>query len=117
MQNERLTSVLSYVFVIGWVYALIAGPQSRLVRFHLKQSIGMVLYTLGAFILWALVAWLAALIPFAGMMLAVFLFSLVVVVLLSLLPIWLVGLINAARGQYAVLPIMGSWANSLPFLR
>ena len=113
--KERISSILAYLlFVIGWVYVLIVDRKNKTAMFHVKQSMGLVLYVVGSTLLWVVVGFLLAMIPYYGAIMALLLFTIVICVYLSAAVLFIVGIVNAANGKAAPLPIVGGWANRLP---
>ena len=106
--NEgRLFAVLAYVLpVIGGVIGLIADGGNSLTRFHARQSIAAVLTLILAFLAWAVGGYIISLIPIAGPILAIALFSLVIAMALFLAANWLISLaVVALRGAERTIPI------------
>jgi uncharacterized membrane protein len=113
--SDRIVAFLAYLLpVIGWLYALIAHRKNAFVVFHTKQAIGLVLFLLGVFAGWAVIAYLLAMIPFVAIV-GVILFSLVIAAFILGAVVWIIGMANALRGQLGYLPIFGHRASSLPF--
>jgi len=101
-----LFAVLAYVLpVIGGVIGLIADGGNSLTRFHARQSIAAVLTLILAFLAWAVGGYIISLIPIAGPILAIALFSLVIAMALFLLANWLISLVMALRGAERTIPI------------
>jgi uncharacterized membrane protein len=110
--SERLDAVLSYIPVVGWLYVGVAGGKSAFARFHLKQSIGLALFVIVSFLIWVAFTWILSWIPF-GLMMGVVFFTLVMVMWTVGLAAWVMGVVNAAHGKLALLPIFGRMANRL----
>jgi uncharacterized membrane protein len=83
----KIVSVLSYITIVGWLVALfLYGDQkSSFARFHLRQSLGLILT--GAML---------AFIPLIGWLLAI-----------GVVFAWCLGLFHAINGQRKTLPIVG----------
>jgi len=83
----RIVSVLSYLTIVGWLLAafLYGNHSSSLARFHLRQSLGLILT--GAIL---------AFIPLIGWILTV-----------GVVIAWLIGLYHAILGHRYHLPIIG----------
>ena len=111
--TQRISAAISYIPVIGWLYAFFFARKEEPVMFHLKQSIGLVIGLLGFFLVWVVAAWLLTWIPY-GSVLAVALFTLVITALLVGVVAWLVGIVNALSGKEADVPMFGSIAHRLP---
>ena len=111
----NIAAAIGYVPLIGWVLSPLLGKGNAFVRFHLRQSIGLVGFLLAVGLAWAVVSFvITALIPY-GFVVANLLFALVISALLFTVVALVGGLSNALRGRAALLPIFGSLANRLPF--
>ena len=112
--SSRVSAVIAYIPVVGWLYAFLLQRNNVFARFHARQSLGLFLFLLGIFAGWVVVGWLFAWLPF-GALLSTALFALVVVAGVFSLFAWVGGILNAAQGRVALLPIFGKRANQLPF--
>ncbi len=85
----RLVSVLAYLTVVGWlIAALLYGRQkSPLIRFHLRQSLGLIL-TAAVLVFIPLIGWLLT--------------SVVIVA-------WCISVFYAGIGQKNILPLVGDF--------
>ncbi|MBN1562330.1 MAG: hypothetical protein JXA10_00705 [Anaerolineae bacterium] len=108
----RLGAAVAYVPVIGWVYAYAFQRTNTLVIYHLRQSIGLVLFLIGSLVGWAIMAWLLAWLPYLGIF-GMALFTLVITAYLVGIILWVIGIINALNGQMAPLPGIGRRAEHL----
>jgi len=109
----RLAAVLAYVPVLGWLVVFLFQRANPLAMYHLRQSIGLVLFLLGLTVGWAVVGWVIAWIPYAFVV-SIALFALVMAAYFLSVVILLLGLRNALRSSFASLPLFGGWANRLP---
>ena len=110
--SQRISAVIAYIPVIGWLYVLFAQRKSGFAVFHLRQSIGMAIGIIGSLLAWAAVSWVLTWIPF-GDVVAVALFALVLTVWIIAAIALVVGIVNAARGRMNQLPFFGGIANWL----
>ena len=110
---SRVAAVLAYIPIIGWVYVLIAGRNNNLAIYHLRQSIGLVVFLIGSFVAWAVIGWLLAWIPYMDV-LSMALFTLVIAAYIYGVVALILGLINAWQSRTVPLPLFGRWANRLP---
>jgi uncharacterized membrane protein len=109
-----IAAAIGYIPVIGWVAAPLIGRGNAFVRFHLRQSVGLVGFLAAVWLGWAVISFAAvALIPY-GFVVANLLFALVIAAVVFAVVALVGGLINAARGRAALLPIFGPAANRLP---
>ena len=111
--SSRLSAVLAYIPVLGWLYVLLFARRDAFAVFHLKQSIGLFLFLILVFLGWAVIAWLLAWIPFA-VILSTALFALVIAAFVYGVIAWVAGAINAGRGRATPLPLGDQIARKLP---
>ena len=111
--SERFSAAAGYIPVIGWIYAYFAQRQNQLVMFHLKQSISLFLNLIGIFVVWAVVAWVLAWIPYADVV-AIALFTIVMAAYFIGAIAWVMGIVNALRGLLKDVPLFNTWAKRLP---
>ena len=104
--ERRIFAALAYVLpVVGGIIALIADGGNRLTRVHARQSIGAVLALILSFFLWAAGGYVISLIPIAGPIVAIALFSLVIAIAIFLAANWLISLAMALRGEERTIPL------------
>jgi uncharacterized membrane protein len=111
--NSRLPAVLAYIPVIGWLYVLVFQRRNLLAMYHLRQSIGLVVFLIASIVCWAVIAWILAWIPYMAVV-SIALFSIVIMSWLYGIAVWVMGLMNALRNRLSPLPVFGQWANRLP---
>ena len=91
--SPRLISIISYFSLPGWIVALVLNnPRSELASFHLRQSLGVMIFSMAiGFVRYA---------PFFGQPLgaAAGLFVLV---------LWITGLLSAVRSEEKPVPVLG----------
>lgn len=141
MSAYRISAAFAYVPVIGWLYVFFFQRKNPLASFHLRQSIGLVLFLLRAVILWVVVAWLLMAVPsifdhllrpsgdqsplllgildsltgasqFLGAV-AMATFGLVMVAFFWGFVVWLMGIYYALNNRLTALPGIGNLANRL----
>jgi len=111
---QPLPAFLAYVLpVVGWLYVLLFHRKNSFAVYHLKQSIGLVLFLVMVTAGVAAIGWIIAWIPYL-FVLSIALFSLVIAAYAFGIVAWIIGMANALRGQAIPLPISGDWANRLP---
>jgi uncharacterized membrane protein len=111
--DERVSAVLAYVPVVGWLYVFLLQRKNALAVFHLRQSIGLFLFLVAVVVVWAVVAWLIAWIPYAAAI-SVALFTMVILLYLFGAIAWLMGVVNAMSNKATPLPAFGKRADRLP---
>lgn len=104
--TSRLFAVLAYMLpVIGGIIGLLADGSNPLTRFHARQSIGAALALVLSFLTWVAAGYLISLIPIAGPIVAIAMFSLVIALAIFLAANWLVNLaVVALRGEERAIP-------------
>ncbi len=92
--DPKTVAIIAYLTVIGLVVAFVLNndKKNEFATFHIKQSLGLVIISLGLFII--------GMIPILGWILS-FLGS------IFLLYLWIMGLINAINHKTKPVPILG----------
>ena len=90
--NAKATSIVSYITIIGWIIAYLAGDKEN-AKFYLNQSL---VFNIAALIN----GWILPLIPVVGPILS----SIISIILFVL---WIMGLVYACKQQEKRLPILG----------
>ena len=111
--GSKISAVIAYIPVIGWLYGLLLLRRNAFVHFHAKQSLGLFLFLALIFTAWLVVGWLLAWLPY-GFLMGVVLFALVVAAAFFGVIALIIGLSNALRGRIVLLPVFGRRANQLP---
>lgn len=111
--SQRFDAVAAYVPLLGWLYVLLARPNSPFAMFHLRQSIGLFLALCAVVAGWAVAAWALAWVPFA-FVLGIALFALVIAAAVCGVVAWVIGIASALRGRVVFLPVFGRMAERLP---
>lgn len=105
--DSKLQSILSYLGIL-WLVAYFMGKDQRddFSRFHLKQGLGLIIFS---FIFSIALGIIASIVPAIGIFVNIA--SLLVLVLL------IIGIVNAANGKMKPLPIIGDYfSNSFKFI-
>jgi uncharacterized membrane protein len=108
---DRFFAVFAYIPVLGWIFVLLFKRHSPLPMFHIRQSIGMVVFLVAAFAAWAAGTWVLGWIPF-GFMVGVSMFTMVIIAFIFVIVTWI---INALKGRMVLLPLFGTRANNIRF--
>ncbi len=111
--SSRFPAVLAYLPVIGWLYVFLFHRQNSFALYHLRQAIGLILFLIGAMVVWVVIAWIIAWIPYMAVF-SIALFTIVIAVYMYGFMAWLVGLFYAITNRAAPLPWFGKWASRLP---
>jgi uncharacterized membrane protein len=112
--TSRISAVLAYIPVLGWLFVFLVDRRDPLAMFHLKQSLGLFLSLAALTLGWAVLGWVLTWIPYLDV-LAVALFALVLTAYLVGAVVWVMGVVNAAQAQLVELPLFGGWAERLHF--
>jgi uncharacterized membrane protein len=110
--SSRVAAVIAYIPVVGWLYVLLFQRHNVFAVFHARQSIGLFVFLLAMFVGWAVITWVLGWIPFA-FVIGNALFALVIAAYVFGVFAWIAGILNAARGRVALLPIFGKTANAV----
>jgi len=97
--EEKTVAIISYITLIGWIIAIImhnGSNKTKLGAFHIRQSLGIWIYAIACFI----VGFILAFVPVLGWLISI-------VLNLSILAAWIMGLIGAAQGEMKPLPLLG----------
>lgn len=96
--DDRTVAILSYITIIGFIVALIihSSKKTALGAYHLRQTLGLMLTSIA--LLFA--GMVLAFVPYVGPLVSMALW-------LGLLVLWIVGLINAAKGEMKPMPVLG----------
>jgi uncharacterized membrane protein len=111
--RERILAFVAYIPVIGWIYIWYANRNAGFALFHLRQSVGLILFLLAVFGSWIAIGWALAWVPYMAV-LSIALFALVIASWIFGIIAWLLGVANAFNGKVAYLPVMGEIFNRLP---
>jgi len=114
MNNQSpYTAAIAYIPILGWVYVYLLQRKNSFAVFHLRQSVGLFLFLVGSLVVWAIVAYLIAIIPYMAPF-SVALFTIVIAAYLFGAVTWVMGILNALKSKSTPLPLFGQWANRLP---
>ena len=105
MDNKTL-SIVSYLSIIGWIIAYFVGKDKAddLLKYHLKQSFGLFLFS----IVWGIL--ISILVGVTGI------YSLSFLIYISLV-LMIIGIINAANSAKKPLPVIGKmFENNFGFI-
>jgi uncharacterized membrane protein len=111
--QSSFSAAIAYIPVIGWLFVYLLQRKNQLAVYHLRQSIGLVLFLIGALVIWAVVGYVIAMIPYMAAF-SVALFTVVIAAYLFGAVTWIMGIINALRNKSTPLPFFGRWASRLP---
>lgn len=110
---SRISALLAYLPIIGWLYVYFTQSKNAFAMFHLRQSIGLFIFLVGTFIGWVIIAYVLALIPYV-IVISMALFAIVIAAYAYGFVLWIMGMLNALRNLAQPLPGIGKRANRLP---
>ncbi len=95
--NNKTLSVISYITLIGWLIAYFSGKEraDALLKYHLKQSLGLAIISLVVGIILNMLAYMVPVLSFLGLVGYVF------------IVFWILGMINAGNGVQKPVPVFG----------
>lgn len=111
--KRHLAFIAYLVPVLGWLYVLLFEKKDGFAVYHAKQAMMLTITAVVTPLIWAVAAWILVWIPFLGGVLAASLFTLVILAYLSLVVIWVVGMVNALQTKEKPLPVVGGWAERI----
>ncbi len=98
--DQKTIAWVSYITIIGWIIALVSYngsvEKSSLARFHLRQSLGLILTSIAIYIVQMFAIFIVG-----------FLALLFNLLFLGLLVLWIIGLIAAVNGEEKPVPLVG----------
>jgi uncharacterized membrane protein len=108
--DQKTISWVSYITLVGWIIAIVSyngsNDKGSLARFHLRQSLGLMLTVIAIYIATIM---LTMMISFLGLILSL--------LNLGVLILWIIGLIAAVNGEEKPVPILGDlYQRSLTFI-
>jgi uncharacterized membrane protein len=113
---NRVSALIAYLVpILGPLYAILVHRDKEFPVFHAKQSLVLTITAVGAPVLWGVFAWVLLWVPTVGPLAAIAAFSLVILVYILLAVDWILGMINALRYELKPLPVVGRWAERIPF--
>jgi uncharacterized membrane protein len=98
--DDKTAAIVSYLTLIGFIVAIIihGSKKTRLGAYHLRQSLGLMLTSIAIWV----VAMICIFVPFVGWLVSL-------AAWLSLIVLWVIGLIAAANGQMKPVPVLGEY--------
>lgn len=99
--DKRITGVVSYLTIIGWIVAYILGKKEE-AKFHMNQALVLGIFTILFNAVLGIVIGVLGAIPLIG-----FIFKLLEILNLVPLILAIMGIINALNDEDKELPIIG----------
>ena len=112
--SSRVSAIIAYLIpVFGWLYVYLFQRKDEFAIYHLKQSIGLVIFLIATFVIWMIIAFLIALLPYMAVF-GLTLFTLVIAAYIFGFFVWIKGIVNVLRSEMTPLPGIGERADRLP---
>lgn len=113
--EDKTVGILAYVTLIGFIIALVLnqnkeGEEKRFGAFHLRQALGLIIFAIGVFIGISIITAILAMISISLMAIFALLFNLVWLGFLALI---ILGIVNAANGQFKEIPVIGPLSSKM----
>lgn len=111
-EMDKTVGIVAYITLIGFIISIVlnsskTGEEKKFGAFHLRQALGLIIFSVGLFIALTIVTViLAIIIPFLGILLGL----LMNLVWLGILALLILGIVNAANGSYKEVPIIGGYS-------
>jgi uncharacterized membrane protein len=109
---DKTVGIVAYITLIGFIISIVlnsskTGEEKKFGAFHLRQALGLIIFSIGTVIALTIVTVIFVLIlPFLGV-----LFGLLMnLVWLGILALLIIGIINAANGTYKEVPVIGKFS-------
>jgi len=98
-EEDKTTAIVSYLTLIGFIVAIVlhGSKKTMLGTYHLRQSLGLMLVSIGCMIASPILAF----IPFIGWLAGMALWG-------GLFVVWITGLIAAIQGERKPVAILGA---------
>ncbi len=114
--TNKIYAFLSYLLLVpGWLFILLFRRKDQHAQFHARQSLVLNLFIFLLLVAWFVLTWLVIAIPIVGPLFAWFCFAVVIACLIFTVFAWVIGLVRSFQSVQKPLPIIGKWAENLPF--
>ena len=105
---KNIFAVCAYVLsILGAAFVLIFRRNDAFAAYHAKQSLGIAIAAIVAFVVWAVGGWVISWVPYIGFIVAVACFALVIVAYIALAICSIIGIKYAWQGKQQPVPIIG----------
>lgn len=106
--TRKVTNIVAYLTPLGWILAYLAGDKDSC-RFHLNQSLVIMISSLVLSIGSKVIITVLAFIPILGWLVAILLGIASGLMGLGLAVLWLIGLFGAIQDNERPIPILGGF--------
>jgi uncharacterized membrane protein len=113
--NKFYAFIAYFLLVPGWLFVFLFRRKDSHARFHARQSLVLNVFAFLLIVAWFVITWLVIAIPIAGPLFAWFLFAIVIAFFVFVVIAWVIGMVRSFQEVQRPLPIIGNWAQKLPF--
>lgn len=109
---DKTVGIVAYITLIGFIISIVlnsskTGEEKKFGAFHLRQALGLIIFSVGIFIALTIVTVILAIAsPYLGIVLGL----LMNLVWLGILALLIIGIVNAANGSYKEVPLVGPYS-------
>lgn len=110
--GDKTVGIVAYITLIGFIISIVLnndkkGEEKSFGAFHLRQSLGLIIASIGTMIALAILTAILTAISFSlGLTLGGILYPIMYLAILALI---VIGIINASNGQKKPLPLIGEF--------
>lgn len=114
--NDNTVGVVAYITLIGFIIAIVlnsnkeAGEEKKFGAFHLRQALGLIIFAVGTYIIFAMLTMLLITISLG---LAGIVGILSMLIMFGFLALLIMGIINAANKTYKEVPVIGKFSSKI----
>ncbi len=109
--ESKIFAFLAYLLgIIGFVIVLVAKKDDKFAMYHAKQSLVLTIFAFVGWIVLIIVGIILGFIPILGIVLDVLL---LLAFWLSIMALWILGMVNALTMKQKPLPIIGQYAEKI----
>lgn len=106
--SKKNTAMAALAYVLFFIPLLTDAKNDSFVKFHVKQSLILLIVSVG----WSIISQFLRYLPVLGWVVGGLAGTVISILLLIL---WVKGLMNALNGKEEVLPVIGSYASKFKF--
>jgi uncharacterized membrane protein len=107
--NEKVLAVIAYILSpVGAIIALLFGRGKAFCRHHARRSLELFGFVAVLFVAWLVTAHILTLIPYVGFPIGILLFGLVLAAFLFALVLAVIGIIKAIKGEEVIFPMVSA---------
>ena len=113
--NDNTVGVIAYITLIGFIIAIVLnsnkeGEEKKFGAFHIRQALGLIIFAVGTYILFAILTMLLITISFG---LAGIVAILSMLIMFGFLALLIMGIVNAANKTYKEVPVIGKFSSKI----